>query len=116
MPMLIIKYLVSAAVIVAVSEVAKHSDRLGALIASLPVVTLMVLFWLYLDGQPSYKLANHAWYTFWYALPTLPMFALFPMMLERWGFAVAMLLSAAITLASFVLLAFVVKRWGIDLW
>ena len=50
MPMLIIKYLVSAAVIVAVSEVAKHSDRLGALIASLPVVTLMVLFWLYLDG------------------------------------------------------------------
>jgi hypothetical protein len=116
MPMLIIKYLVSAAIIVAVSEVAKHSDRLGALIASLPVVTLMVLFWLYLDGQPSYKLANHSWYTFWYVLPTLPMFALFPVMLERWGFAVAMFLSGVITVACFVTLAMLVKRLGIDLW
>ena len=115
MPMLIIKYLVSAAIIVAVSEVAKHSDRLGALIASLPVVTLMVLFWLYLDGQPSYKLANHSWYTFWYVLPTLPMFALFPVMLERWGFAVAMLLSVGVTVISFFLVAMVVRRWGVEL-
>ena len=115
MPMLIIKYLVSAAIIVAVSEVAKHSDRLGALIASLPVVTLMVLFWLYFDGQPSHKLANHAWYTFWYVLPTLPMFALFPMMLERWGFSIAMLLSVSVTIISFVLVALVVRRWGVEL-
>lgn len=116
MPMLVIKYLLSAAIIVLVSEVAKHSGRGGALLASLPVVTLMVLVWLYVDGQPTSKLANHAWYTFWYVLPTLPMFALFPWMLERWGFVLTMVVSALLTIACFVLLAMLVKRWGIELW
>ncbi len=115
MSMLVIKYLVSAAIIVLVSELAKQSDRVGALLASLPVVTLMVLVWLYFEGQPTAKLANHAWYTFWYVLPTLPMFALFPAMLERWGFWLALLVSAFLTVFCFALLAFLVKRWGIDL-
>ena len=53
MSMLVIKYLVSAAIIVLVSELAKQSDRVGALLASLPVVTLMVLVWLYFEGQPT---------------------------------------------------------------
>ena len=71
---IITKYLITAAVVVAVSEVAKRSDRLGALIASLPLVTLLALTWLYIEKQPAEKIANHAWYTFWYVVPTLPMF------------------------------------------
>lgn len=116
MAMLLVKYLVSAAVIVAVSEIARHSGRLGALLAALPLVTLMVLIWLHLEGQPASKLANHAWYTFWYVLPTLPMFALFPWLLQRWDFWIAMALSAALTIACFVLLAVLLRLWGIELW
>src|SRR3546814_6184080 len=70
MPWIITKYLITPAIVVAVSELAKRSDRLGALLASLPLVTLLALTWLYLDKQPAEKIANHAWYTFWYVVPT----------------------------------------------
>ena len=75
---LITKYLVTAAVVVAVSEAAKRSDRFGGLIAALPLVTLLTLIWLRAENQSSEKIANHAWYTFWYVVPTLPMFLAFP--------------------------------------
>ena len=52
----IVKYLVTAGVVVVVSEVAKRSDRLGSFISSLPLVTLLVLFWLYFENQPAAKL------------------------------------------------------------
>ncbi|SMC26655.1 hypothetical protein SAMN02745857_02562 [Andreprevotia lacus DSM 23236] len=58
---LIIKYGITAAVVVLVSEFAKRSDRLGALIASLPLVTVLTLCWLYLEKQPADKIANHAY-------------------------------------------------------
>jgi hypothetical protein len=78
MAWILTKYLVTAAVVVVVSEVAKRSDKLGAFIASLPLVTVMALIWLYFERQPEEKLANHAFYTFWYVIPTLPMFLVFP--------------------------------------
>jgi hypothetical protein len=58
------KYLLTALVVVAVSELARYSDRLGALVAALPLVTILTLVWLYLEGQPPAKISNHAWYTF----------------------------------------------------
>lgn len=115
MPFLIVKYLASAAVIVLVSELAKRSDRMGALVAALPLVTLLTLFWLYFENQPEAKIANHAWYTFWYVLPTLPMFLVFPWLLPRIGFWPTLAASAAITLACFGLFALAMRRFGIEL-
>ncbi len=85
MQYLIIKYLITAGVVVLVSEFAKRSDKLGGLIASLPLVTVLTFIWLYIEHQPTSKIANHAYYTFWYVLPTLPMFLLFPYLLPKWG-------------------------------
>ena len=115
MPFLIIKYLTTAAIVVLVSEVAKRSDKAGALIASLPLVTLLVLFWLYIEKQPDAKIANHAYYTFWYVIPTLPMFLVFPPLFQRFGFWPAMALCIGITVVCFVAFAFLVRRLGIDL-
>ncbi len=70
MQYLIIKYLITAGVVVLVSEFAKRSDKLGGLIAALPMVTVLTLIWLYVEHQPTSKIANHAYYTFWYVLPT----------------------------------------------
>ena len=58
MSMLAIKYAITAAVIVLVSEVAKRSDKLGALISSLPLVTILVMIWLHLEHQGSRKIAK----------------------------------------------------------
>ena len=115
MAWLITKYFVTAAVVVLVSEVAKRSDKLGSLLASLPLVTVLTLIWLYVEQQPQEKIANHAWYTFWYVVPTLPMFLLFPALLPRIGFWPTLLASVAITLVCFGVFALVMRRFGIDL-
>lgn len=115
MSWIITKYLVTAGVVVVVSEFAKRSDKLGALIASLPLVTILTLIWLYVEKQPMDKVANHAWYTFWYVLPTLPMFLVFPALLPRLGFWPTLAVCTAITVICFVLFALAVRRFGIEL-
>ena len=115
MAWLIGKYLVTAAVVVLVSEAAKRSDRLGGFIAALPLVTLLALIWLYLERQPMEKIANHAWYTFWYVLPTLPMFLAFPFLLPRLGFWTTLGASVLLTVACFGLCVPLLRRFGIEL-
>ncbi|VTT28880.1 Uncharacterised protein [Klebsiella pneumoniae] len=112
---LIMKYMVTAGVVVLVSEVAKRSDRFGALLAALPLVTVLVLVWMKLEGQTQEKIASHAWYTFWYVVPTLPMFLCFPHMFQRWGFWIALLASCMMTVVIFWGYALLLRRSGIDL-
>ncbi len=109
------KYFVTAGVVVLVSEVAKRSDRLGGLIAALPLVTLLTLIWLYLEKQPPEKLANHAWYTFWYVVPTLPMFLVFPWLLPKCGFWLTLIICSGLTLFCFWAFALCVRQFGIEL-
>jgi hypothetical protein len=112
---LITRYLLTAAVVILVSEVAKRSDKLGSFIAALPLVTLLVMIWLYVDRQPNSKIANHAWYTFWYVVPTLPMFLAFPLLLPRLGFWLTMLASIGISIICFWVFALAVRSFGIQL-
>lgn len=112
---LVVKYLVTAAVVVAVSEAAKRSDKLGAVIAALPLVTVLAMAWLNAEGAPAEKIAAHARYTFWYVVPTLPMFLAFPALLARFGFWPSLGLSVLITAASFALVALVARAFGVQL-
>lgn len=112
---IITKYLVTAGLVVLISEVAKRSDKLGAFIASLPTVTILVLFWLFVEGQSDTKIGNHAFYTFWYVLPTLPMFLVFPLMLMKWGFGWAFLGSILITFVCFGLTVWIARYFGVEL-
>jgi len=115
MQWLISKYLITAAVVVIVSEAAKRSDKLGGFIAALPLVTVLTLIWLHFEGQPQVKVANHAWYTFWYVLPTLPMFLVFPALLGRFGFWPTLAACVGITVVCFGLLALVGRNYGLEL-
>jgi hypothetical protein len=112
---IITKYFLTAAVVVLVSELAKRSDKLGGFVAALPLVTFLALIWLYVEGQSQEKIANHAWYTFWYVVPTLPMFLAFPALLPRFGFWPAFLACIVITVLCFGLFALLVRRFGIEL-
>ncbi|ACQ92918.1 conserved hypothetical protein [Tolumonas auensis DSM 9187] len=112
---LISKYLITAGMVVLISELAKKSDRIGALVASLPLVTILTLIWLFVEGQSDTKISNHAYYTFWYVIPTLPMFILFPYFMSRFGFAMTLVISVLLTIVVFVLFAAIVKHFGINL-
>jgi uncharacterized membrane protein (GlpM family) len=118
MAWILTKYLVTAGLVVLISEVAKRADKIGALIAALPLVTVLTLFWLYFENQSSEKIANHAYYTFWYVIPTLPMFLAFPWLLSRLGFWGAIGVSLFLTVVCFVGFVHLVSLIGIelDLW
>ena len=113
--MFLFKLLFTALIIVIISEIAKHYDRLAALVASLPLVTLITLFWLYYENQPEEKIANHAYYTFWYVIPTLPMFVFFPWAIKVFGFWITFILSIFLTIIIFFLYATILKKLGINL-
>jgi len=108
-------FFLTAAVVVLVSELAKRSDKLGGFGAALPLVTVLALIWLYVEKQPPEKIANHAWYTFWYVVPTLPMFLAFPVLLPRLGFWPTLLSCVIITVVCFDLFALAVRHFGIEL-
>ena len=115
MKFMLIKYLITAAVVVLVSEFAKTSDKLGGLVAALPLVTVLTLIWLFVEKQPSEKIANHAFYTFWYVIPTLPMFLLFPYLLPKLGFWPTLIACIIFTLVIFYVYALVLKQFNINL-
>ncbi len=115
MKYLVIKYLITASVVVLVSEIAKRSDKLGGLVAALPIVTVLTLIWLHVEQQPISKIGNHAYYTFWYVLPTLPMFLLFPYLLPKLGFVMSLMGCLLFTIVLFAGFTLLMKRFGIAL-
>ena len=82
---IICKVLLTATFIVLISEIAKINDRLGGLVAAMPLTTFFVLFWFYFDNVSINKISNHMTYTLIYLLPTIPMFILFPILKKKWA-------------------------------
>jgi hypothetical protein len=115
MAWIITKYLLTAGMVVFISEIAKRSDRLGSFIAALPLITLLTLVWLYVENQPEEKIANHAYYTFWYVIPTLPMFLLFPYLLPKIGFWLTLGACVVATVICFGLFTLLIKSFGVNL-
>ena len=113
---LIAKALISGVIIAIVSEVAKRQPGLGALIASLPLISVMGMIWLWLARPDPENMARHAAATFWYVLPSLPMFLLIPALLWRgWGFWPALLLGCGLTVLLYTGMTWLAIRLGFDL-
>lgn len=119
---LIIKYAITAGLVVLVNEVVIRYSRewLGSLIASLPLVSLITFFWIYYGiadpAQRTAKLANHSTGVFWFVLPSLPMFLLFPFLLKKGvTFWPSMLICIAMTMALYYGMVIALKRFDIDL-
>lgn len=113
---LLIKAVISAIIIVAVSEIAKRSPALGALIVSLPLVSILAMIWLWRDTGDAERLAAHAGATFWYVLPSLPMFLLIPFLLRQgWGFWAALAAGCALTILLYVATVAIAARYGLKL-
>ena len=107
-----LKILITATIIVLITEVAKLNDRLGAIIAAIPITTFLVLFWLYYEKSSIEKISNHMSYTLLYVIPTLPMFFTFPYLINRFGFYWAIILSIIITSVFIVCVHFFSKKFG----
>jgi hypothetical protein len=110
------KLFVSALVILLVTKIQLVNDRLSALLIALPLTSLVAMVWMHQAGQSRERLANHAEGTFWFVLPTLPMFLIFPWMLRhQWTFWPALAANCLITIVLFWLTVVILRRFGIDL-
>ena len=111
---LAIKALLSGIVIAAVSEIAKRSPGLGALVASLPLVSVLGMIWLWRDTHDPARLAAHAGATFWFVLPSLPMFLIIPALLQRGvSFWLTLLIGCATTVLLYVAMTHIGARFGL---
>ncbi len=110
------KALLSGLVIAVVSEVAKKTPALGALILSLPLVSILAFIWLWRETGDKEGIAALSQSTFWFILPTLPMFLVLPALLRNGvGFLAALGLSCLLTLILYAAMVWILGRFGIAL-
>jgi hypothetical protein len=113
---LIVKALLSGVIVMAVSEIARRSPAFGALVASLPLVSLLGILWLWRDTGDRERIAAHAEATFWYVIPSLPMFLAFPWMLRHGvGFWPGILAGCVLTIVLYGLTVLVAAKFGVRL-
>ena len=113
---LVAKALLSGALIAAISEVGKRLPTLGALIASLPLVSVLGMILIWQARPDAENMAVHAGATFWYVLPSLPMFLLIPFMLRSGvGFWPSLLAGCLLTIALYLAMMQIGPRLGIKL-
>ena len=113
---LAVKAAISGILVAVVSEAAKRSPAFGALIASLPLVSVLAVIWLWRDTGDSERIASHMLATFWYVLPSLPMFLVMPWMLRAgFNFWLTLAASCALTVALYLLTAWALSKFGIVL-
>lgn len=113
---LAIKAAISGVLIAIVSLVAKRYPGIGALIASLPLVSVLGMIWLWNDRPDAENMAVHAGATFWYVLPSLPMFLLIPALLRHGTpFWASLLAGCLLTVVLYALMTWIGPRFGLQL-
>lgn len=112
----IIKAALSGILVMIVAETSKRSPAFGALVASLPLISILAVVWLWNDTGDTIRVANHLEATFYYVLPSLPMFLVMPALLRAdYTFWPALGLSVLLTITLYALMVFVAARFGIEL-
>ena len=112
---ILFKILVTATIIVLVTEVAKLNDRIGGLIAAMPITTFLILFWMYYENVSENKISAHVNYTLLYLIATVPMFIIFSYSLDKFGFWITILISIVLTLISTLIVHQISKNFDIKL-
>ena len=109
----ILKILFTVFLIIIITEIAKISGKLGGIITAMPLTTLLVIFWLYYENVPYSQIANYVKNTFYFILPTLPMFFIFPYLIERYSFVISISLSIFSVAIFIIITNFLIKHLNV---
>lgn len=103
-------------IIAAIADIGKRAPTMGALVASLPLVSVLGMIFLWHARPDAGAMAAHAEATFWYVLPSLPMFLLIPLMLRHGlGFWPSLVAGCVLTVVLYVAMVRIAARWGLNL-
>ncbi len=109
----LIKLVISAALIVIVSEVSKRYSLIGGLLASLPLVSYLAMIWLYADTRDAAKVSDLSWSIFWLVLPSLSFFIALPLLLKRLAFVPSLLLATLVMFVFYGVMMLILRRAGV---
>lgn len=113
---LIVKSALSGILVMLVSELARKNPGMGGLLASLPLVSVLGIMWLWHDTHDAQRIATHAQATFWFVLPSLPMFLLLPCLLRHgWGTYAALAAGCGLTMGLYALTLWLLPKLGVSL-
>lgn len=109
----LVKVAITAILVVLVAEAGKRSVLASALLASVPLVSVLGLVWLYVDTGDTEKVAAFSQSIIWFVLPSLVLFVVLPALLKQGlGFYVSLGLSVAATFTAYLLMVAVLRRFG----
>src|SRR5262245_17065045 len=112
---LAVKVIITAIVVVAVSELARRNTLWAGLLASLPLTSLLAFVWIHLDGGSAEQIATLSRSVFWLVLPSLLLFLLLPWLLRiGLGFWPSLVLSCVATAAAYLVMIRLLERLGIQ--
>jgi len=113
---LVIKAAISGMIVAAVSEIARRYPGWGGLVASLPLTSLLAMVWLFRDTRDAERVAELSIGTFWFLLPSIPLFVVLPQLIRAGlGFWASMAIVVAGTLALYALMFWAAPRLGLKL-
>jgi len=111
-----IKTLITAVIVVAVSELAKRLPLMGAIIASLPLTSVLAMSWLYFDTKDIERVSSLSWNLFWVVVPSLSFFVALPVLLKQgFRFFPSMLISCVILFISYSGYIWMLRKLGIQI-
>lgn len=111
-----VKVIISALLIVAIAETAKRSTGFAALVAAIPVTSLLAFLWMHLDASPPERIADLSTQIFWLVIPSLVFFVLLPLLLRHGlGFWISLGLSVAVTAGCYLAILPLLRRMGVQL-
>ncbi|MCX7193379.1 MAG: DUF3147 family protein [Proteobacteria bacterium] len=111
-----LKVAVSAIVIVMITEIAKRSTGFAALVAALPLTSLLAFMWLHLEGAESVRIAELSSQIFWLVLPSLILFLLLPLLIRTGvGFWLSLAISVSATVVCYIAMLPLLRKFGVQL-
>jgi len=111
----ILKVIISAVLIVLISEVAKRSSILGSILASIPIVSVLAFIWLYIDTGSVEKITKLSYSVFWLVIPSLVLFISLPLFLKYINFYAGLFFSIILTVVAYYLMIMILSKFGVSL-
>jgi hypothetical protein len=110
------KLIITSLLIVVISEIAKRSSLVGALLAAIPLVSILAMTWMYVDTDSSRSAVEFSRRIVWLIAPSMTLFIVFPILVQKgFGFFISMAVSILLTILAYYSVIFLLGRFGIKL-
>ena len=111
----ILKILLSAILIIAIAEISERSTLLGGILASIPLISVLAMIWIYIDTKNIETISKLSMTVFWLVIPSLVLFISLPILLKYMSFYISLIISIVFTAIAYYIMILILNRYGINI-